>query len=96
MLSCAESNYICSFFRRKENEDGRGQRSWCWLCPVVWRVGWLLLGLWPLLLVSADLFRDDCCVIILVIRTVGAGVAFMNAAHVSHGDIVVLDCEQAP
>ena len=97
MLSCAESNYICSFFRK--NEDGRGQRSWYWLCPVVWRVGWLLLGLWPLLLVSADLFRGDCCVIILVIRTVGAGVAFMNVVHVSHGDgenIVVLDCEQAP
>ena len=62
-------------------------------------VGLLLVGLWPLLLVGADLFRGDCCVIILVIRAVGAGVAFMNAAHVSHGDgenIVVLDCEQVP
>ena len=60
-------------------------------------VGLLLVGLWPLL-VGADLFRDDCCVIVLAIRAVRAGV-FMNAAHVSHGDgenIVVLDCEQAP
>ena len=55
------------------------------MCPVVQRVGLLLVGL----------FRDDCCVIILVFRAVRAGVAFMNAAHVSHGDIV-LDCEQAP
>ena len=53
-------------------------------------VGLLLVGLWPLL-VGADLFRDDCCVIVLAIRAVGAGV-FMNAAHVGHGD-VVLDCE---
>ena len=97
VVSCVESYYICSFFRK--NEDGREQQSWCWLCPAVWKVGGSLLGLWAPLLVSADLFRDDCCVIILVIRTVGAGVAFMNVVHVSHGDgenIVVLDCEQAP
>ena len=97
MVSCAESYYICSFFRK--NEDGREQQSWCWLCPAVWKVGGSLLGLWALLLVSADLFRDDCCVIIFVIRTVGAGTAFMNVVNVSHGDgegIVVLDCEQIP
>ena len=62
-------------------------------------VGLLLVGLWPLLLVGADLFRDDCCVIIFVIRTVRAGAAFMNVVNVSHGNggsIVVLDCEQIP
>ena len=55
-------------------------------------VGLLLVGLWPLL-VGADLFRDDSCVIVLAVRAVGAGV-FMNAAHVGHGD-VVLGCELA-
>ena len=69
------------------------------MCPVVWKVGGSLLGLWALLLVTADLFRDYGCVIIFVIRTVGAGAAFMNVVNVSHGDggsIVVLDCEQIP
>ena len=56
--------------------------------------GWTATDGLVALLVGADLFRDDCCVIVLAIRAVGAGV-FMNAAHVSHGDIV-LDCEQAP
>ena len=34
MLSCAESNYICSFFRRKGNEDGRGHEA-----GVAWGLG---------------------------------------------------------
>ena len=68
------------------------------------KVGGSLLGLWALLLVTADLAGqlskdDDCCVIIFVIRTIRAGAAFMNVVNVGHGNggmVAVLDCEQIP
>ena len=64
----------------------------------MWKVGGSLLGLRALLLVTADVSRDDFSyVIIFVIRTVRTRAVFMNAMNVGHGSrgmVAALESEQ--